>query len=45
VYVGERDGVRLRQGGSLRDVAPTLLDLMRLPAPAAMTGRSLFAAG
>ena len=43
VYVGEREGVRLRSGGALRDVAPTLLDLMQLPAPAAMTGRSLFA--
>jgi 2,3-bisphosphoglycerate-independent phosphoglycerate mutase len=43
VYVGEREGVRLRQGGALRDVAPTLLDLMQLPVPAAMTGRSLFA--
>ena len=27
--------------GTLADVAPTLLDLMGLPAPAAMTGRSL----
>ena len=43
VYVGEREGVQLRTGGALRDVAPTLLDLMQLPAPAAMTGRSLFA--
>ena len=43
VYVGEREGVQLRSGGALRDVAPTLLDLMQLPAPAAMTGRSLFA--
>ncbi len=40
VYVGERPA-RLREGGALRDVAPTLLDLMRLPQPAAMTGRSL----
>jgi 2,3-bisphosphoglycerate-independent phosphoglycerate mutase len=43
VYVGEREGARLRSGGALRDVAPTLLDLMQLPAPSAMTGRSLFA--
>jgi 2,3-bisphosphoglycerate-independent phosphoglycerate mutase len=43
VYVGERGGMQLRHGGALRDVAPTLLDLMQLPAPAAMTGRSLFA--
>lgn len=40
VYVGDRN-VSLRAGGALRDVAPTLLDLMRLPQPAAMTGHSL----
>jgi 2,3-bisphosphoglycerate-independent phosphoglycerate mutase len=40
---GERESVQLRAGGALRDVAPTLLDLMQLPVPAAMTGRSLFA--
>ena len=33
-------GLALRDG-ALADVAPTLLDLMGLPAPAAMTGRSL----
>ena len=33
-------GVALRDG-TLADVAPTILDLMGLPAPAAMTGRSL----
>lgn len=31
----------LRPGGRLADVAPTLLGLLRLPAPAAMTGTSL----
>ena len=31
----------LRDGGGLRDVAPTVLDAMGLPVPAAMTGRSL----
>jgi 2,3-bisphosphoglycerate-independent phosphoglycerate mutase len=30
------------QNGRLADVAPTLLDLMGIPAPAAMTGHSLF---
>ena len=40
VYVGER-AAALRPGGALRDVAPTLLDLMGLPQPAAMTGHSL----
>ncbi len=34
-------GVRLRQDGALTDVAPTVLHLMGLPQPAAMTGRSL----
>ena len=42
IYVGARDQA-LRDGGSLRDVAPTLLDLLGLPQPAEMTGRSLFA--
>ena len=45
VYVGERGDVALRAGGSLRDVAPTVLDLLGLPKPDAMTGRSLFAPG
>jgi len=32
---------KLRQGGSLRDIAPTILSLQKLPIPAEMTGRSL----
>jgi 2,3-bisphosphoglycerate-independent phosphoglycerate mutase len=32
----------LRDGGGLRDVAPTVLDAMGLAVPAEMTGRSLF---
>ena len=39
VLVGST-GLALRDGG-LADIAPTVLDLMGLPAPAAMTGRSL----
>ena len=39
VHAG-RAGRRLRDGG-LADIAPTVLDLMGLPAPAEMTGRSL----
>ena len=35
---------RLRAGGALRDVAPTLLDLLGLPQPAEMSGQSLIAA-
>jgi len=41
VYVGERTAT-LRAGGALRDVSPTLLDLLGMPQPAEMTGRSLF---
>jgi 2,3-bisphosphoglycerate-independent phosphoglycerate mutase len=44
--VGEDPGGRRRpggheQGGSLADVAPTVLDLLAIPQPAQMTGRSL----
>ena len=40
VYVGERT-LTLDSGGSLADIAPTMLALMGLPQPAEMTGRSL----
>jgi 2,3-bisphosphoglycerate-independent phosphoglycerate mutase len=40
VYFGPRE-VALRGGGSLRDIAPTLLALLGLPHPEAMTGRTL----
>ncbi|MCC8364191.1 2,3-bisphosphoglycerate-independent phosphoglycerate mutase [Lysobacter sp. A6] len=40
VYVGPR-AATLRSGGALRDVAPTMLDLLGLPQPAEMTGLSL----
>jgi 2,3-bisphosphoglycerate-independent phosphoglycerate mutase len=39
VYLGRP--ARLRSGGALRDIAPTLLDLLDLPVPPEMTGRSL----
>jgi 2,3-bisphosphoglycerate-independent phosphoglycerate mutase len=39
VYVGR--GGQLAKGGSLQDVAPTLLVMMGLPQPGEMTGRSL----
>ncbi len=45
VYVGGRAGACLRSGGALRDVAPTLLDLMGLPQPVEMTGQSLLIDG
>ena len=44
VYAGER-AATLRSGGALRDVAPTLLDLLGLPQPPEMSGRSLLQAG
>ena len=34
-------GTRMRSGGRLADVAPTVLELMGLPKPAEMTGESL----
>lgn len=37
----ELKNVKLRDGGVLADLAPTLLDMMGLPVPAEMTGRSL----
>ena len=40
VYVGERDAT-LRGGGALRDLAPTILDLLGVDKPAEMTGASL----
>jgi 2,3-bisphosphoglycerate-independent phosphoglycerate mutase len=44
ILCGERfRGKRLRDG-SLRDVAPTLLELLELASPAGMTGRSLIGA-
>ncbi len=44
VYVGPfAKEVKLRSGGKLGDVAPTLLALMGIPQPKAMTGQSLLA--
>ena len=40
VVVGAGE-LRVREGGVLGDVAPTVLDLMGIPQPAVMTGRSL----
>jgi len=42
VYVGDRE-ITLADGGSLADVAPTMLALMGLAQPTEMTGRSLIA--
>lgn len=42
VYVGNQD-LTLKDGGSLADIAPTLLALMGIEAPAEMTGNNLAA--
>ncbi|GAB3100045.1 2,3-bisphosphoglycerate-independent phosphoglycerate mutase [Lysobacter terrae] len=42
VYMGPRTAT-LRSGGALRDVAPTILDLLDLPRPPEMSGTSLLA--
>ncbi len=39
LYIGRK--ARIADGGALQDVAPTLLSMMGLPKPPAMTGRSL----
>ncbi|MGO1720265.1 MAG: 2,3-bisphosphoglycerate-independent phosphoglycerate mutase, partial [Luteimonas sp.] len=44
VYVGAREAA-LREGGALRDLAPTLLDMAGVPVPEEMTGRSLLQPG
>jgi len=44
VAAPELAGASLRSDGALTDVAPTVLQLLGLPQPAAMTGRSLFQA-
>ena len=41
VLFGGPEGARLRDGGRLADLAPTLLDLMGLEQPSEMTGTSL----
>jgi len=40
LYYGQRR-VSLRSGGALRDVAPTVLDLLQVPQPPEMTGHTL----
>jgi 2,3-bisphosphoglycerate-independent phosphoglycerate mutase len=40
IYVGKRPA-KIREGGVLADVAPTLLTLMGLPVPAEMSGKTI----
>lgn len=41
ILVGEEKAIRLRPDGSLRDLAPTLLGMLKLPEPPEMTGKDL----
>ena len=41
ILVNAEEGTKLREGGCLADIAPTLLELMGLDQPAEMTGKSL----
>ena len=43
ILVGGPTGASLRDGGRLADLAPTVLQLMGLPQPTEMTGKSLIA--
>jgi 2,3-bisphosphoglycerate-independent phosphoglycerate mutase len=40
-FIATAPGISLRDGGILADVAPTALELLGIPQPEAMTGRSL----
>ena len=42
VYIGPRSLQLQASGGTLPDIAPTLLGLMNLPKPAEMSGNTLF---
>jgi 2,3-bisphosphoglycerate-independent phosphoglycerate mutase len=41
ILVHPQNGISLREGGELTDIAPTVLDLLGLPKPSAMSGTSL----
>ena len=41
IVVQDLKGMRLRDGGSLRDIAPTMLGILGVPAPKEMTGQDL----
>jgi 2,3-bisphosphoglycerate-independent phosphoglycerate mutase len=41
LYIGGKQGIALKSGGSLSDITPTLLDVLGLPQPAEMTSQSL----
>ena len=41
ILVNYKEGVTLREGGKLADIAPTLLEIMEIEKPLEMTGQSL----
>jgi len=41
IVVQDVQGLTLREGGSLRDIAPTMLGILGVPAPKEMTGQDL----
>jgi 2,3-bisphosphoglycerate-independent phosphoglycerate mutase len=41
ILVSDDDHLQLKPGGSLRDIAPTILSVLGQPQPADMTGRDL----
>ena len=41
VLVNYKEGVTLKDGGKLADIAPTLIEMMGMEKPAEMTGESL----
>ncbi len=45
ILAGMDAGLTLRKEGELADVAPTVLEIMGIPCPSTMTGRSLIEAG
>jgi 2,3-bisphosphoglycerate-independent phosphoglycerate mutase len=40
-FIITKRAITLRKGGNLGDIAPTMLDLMNIPKPEKMTGKSL----
>ena len=41
MLINYTDGIGLKEGGRLSDIAPTLLEMMDIPKPEEMTGESL----
>lgn len=41
-FIVTKEGIQLREGGILADIAPTILDLLNIEQPPEMTGKTLF---